>query len=137
MKEFFKNKGVSFWISLIAALVGLVGVFSYIGANVIETSLVQMCYILAILGVISLAVSTVWDCKGFLSILAPALFIAVIVTIFYDNATTYMLAFWGVAQGTGEMGGPNAALYLTSISYVLSALAGIVACFFEKKRAAK
>lgn len=132
--EMIKEKGVAFYIYCEVLMLGITGLIFYLFANKAATALVAVTYVIGIFALIVTAVAMYTDFFGILTIIAPALYIAALVVSFIDNATLFALAANGVAQGTGEMGGPNVAFWVCEITILIAGVAAVVGSFFNRDK---
>ncbi len=134
MNAFLKNKGLIFYIRAVIAFMGIIALVSYVFANKIDTPFVLWTYAIGIIAVVCVVLSEIKPILGIFSMLAPAAFVACFICSFIDNATSFMLYFFGVAQGTGEMGAPNVAFWSTVILFLVCAVAMCVTCFLKENK---
>ncbi len=119
-----------FWLATAASVIGLAALIAYTFANKALTGSIAAVYVFGIAGIVCEILSLFVKQYGITAIAAPSAFILCFIFGLIDNATSFMLQAFGVAQGTGEMGAPNGAFWFCMIAFVISALIAAVAAFF-------
>ena len=137
MKTEFPLKSPAFWLSVASAAVAVAALIAYSFANKAVTGSIAAVYIFGVVGIACEALAVIRRWFAVPAIAAPAAFILCFVFGLIDNATSFMLQAFGVAQGTGEMGAPNGAFWFCMVAFIVAAVIASAAAFFPQTQIVK
>lgn len=132
MKAVIPWKKPAFWLFAAAAAIGIASLTAYSFANKAMTGSVAAVYIFGVAGIACEALGVFYNKFAIPAIAAPAAFALCFIFELLDNATSFMLQAFGVAQGTGEMGAPNGAFWFCMVAFLAAAAVAAAAAFFPR-----